>query len=108
MLGIPGLHILSLEVRSMAKLRLEIEVGPEELALRSAEGQAFALPLSFWRTLAEVLERSGYPELAEPISSALRALSEKEKLEEAKLQCMEAGLSPEEARRCREILLEEK
>ncbi len=92
----------------MAKLRLEIEVGPNELALRSAEGQTLALPLSFWRTLAEALEKSGHPELAAPISAALRALSEKEKLEEAKLRCMEAGLSPEESRRCREILLEEK
>jgi len=92
----------------MAKLRLEIEVGPKELALKSAEGQTLALPLSFWRTLAEALEKSGYPELAEPVFSTLRVLSEKEKLEEAKLRCMEAGLSPEEARRCREILLEEK
>lgn len=92
----------------MAKLRLEIEVGPNELALKSAEGRILSLPLSFWRTLAEALEKSGHPELAQPIATALRALAEKEKLEEAKLRCMEAGLSPEEARRCREILLGEK
>jgi len=91
----------------MAKLRLEIEVGSKELALRSAEGHTLILPLSFWRTLAEALEKSGHPELAEPIFAALRALSEREKLEEAKLRCMEVGLSPEEARLCREILLEE-
>lgn len=91
---------------AMGDVELEMKVEAGELRIRDLKsGENLRVFPAFWRALAEALEKSGYPNLARPIFTALELLEETEKLTEESLRCMEAGLSPEEARRCREILI---
>jgi hypothetical protein len=71
------------------------------------DGRRIPLPTSFWHSLAQALHEAGQPELAGRLEGAIAEAKAKRVRAEAKFRCMDPVFSPEEARRCHELLEED-
>lgn len=65
------------------------------------------LPDTFWHALADTLRDAGQPDLAGRLEQAIAEAEARRVRAEAKFRCMDPVYSPEEARRCQEVLGED-
>ncbi len=92
----------------MAKLSLALRIQADEEGLwLEDDGRRVPLPDSFWHALVEALRDAGQPELAERLDDAVAQAKANRVRSEAKFRCMEPAYSPEDARRCQELLKED-
>ncbi|MCX7844830.1 MAG: hypothetical protein N2507_05860 [Candidatus Bipolaricaulota bacterium] len=92
----------------MNALELILRASERELsAVEAASQQRLALPLAFWRELAEGLRSAGYPQLAAALERAVSAAQARERLLAEKLQCMEPAYDPAAQARCQTVLEED-
>jgi len=70
-------------------------------------GRTLMLPDAFWRSLAESLTEAGEATLASQVEAALNTVIAGRHREEAKQRCMDLVYSPEEYRRCQELIRED-
>ncbi|HAF71201.1 MAG: hypothetical protein XD60_0626 [Acetothermia bacterium 64_32] len=95
----------------MGELVLEVHVqGGREAGLWLEEVGAkrrISLPDAFWRAFSESLREAGEGALASQVEAALQALVAARRREEARRRCMDLVYSPEEYRRCQELIREE-
>ncbi|HEU67887.1 MAG TPA: hypothetical protein ENN53_01490 [Candidatus Acetothermia bacterium] len=92
----------------MEKLSVALRIQADEDGLwLEDDGRRVPLPVSFWRALAAALRDAGQPELAGRLHQAIEETGAKRIRSEAKFRCMDPAYSPEEARRCQELLKED-
>lgn len=92
----------------MERLQLELRMRADEDGLWLEDGgERISLPSSFWSALAYALREAGQPELARRLERVIEEARAKRARAEAKFRCMDPVYSPEEARRCHELLDED-
>jgi len=92
----------------MEKLCVALRVQADEDSLwLEDDGRRVPLPTSFWHTLVQALREAGQLELAGRLEGALVEAEAKRARAEAKFRCMDPAYSPQEARRCHELLDED-
>ncbi len=92
----------------MEKLCLSFRIQADEDGLwLEDDGRRVPLPGSFWHALAHALRDAGQPELAGRVERAYAESEERRARAQAKLLCMDPAYSPEQARRCSELLEED-
>lgn len=95
----------------MEELVLEIHVrGGKEADLWLWDVRAerrLTLSDAFWRYLSESLRERGEATLASQVEAALNRVVAGRRREEAKQRCMDLVYSPEEYRRCQELIRED-
>lgn len=92
----------------MEKLCVALRVQADEDGLwLEDDGRRISVPDTFWRALADTLRDAGQPDLAGRLEQAIAEAEAKRVRAEAKFRCMDPVYSPEEARRCQEVLGED-
>ncbi len=87
-------------------LSFTIQADEDDLWLED-DGRRVPLPGSFWHALAAALRDAGQPELAGRVERAHAESEERRARAQAKFLCMDPAYSPEQARRCHELLEED-
>ncbi len=70
-------------------------------------GRRVLLPGSFWQVLGRALREAGHADLASRVERVLVQAEQRRARLQAKFLCMDPAYSPEQARRCRELLEED-
>jgi hypothetical protein len=92
----------------MEKLCVALSIQADEDGLwLEDDGRRVSLPDSFWHALVEALRDAGQPGLAARLAQVIEESGAKRIRSEAKFRCMDPVYSPEEARRCQEVLGED-
>ncbi|GEM_PF-1517765 len=95
----------------MEELVLEVHVrGGKEASLWLWDVRAerrLTLPDAFWRSLSKSLREKGEATLASQVEAAINRVATSRRREEAKQRCMDLVYSPEEYRRCQELIRED-
>ncbi|QAA76550.1 MAG: hypothetical protein BIP78_0784 [Candidatus Bipolaricaulis sibiricus] len=92
----------------MDKLCVALRIQADEDGLwLEDDGRRVPLPGSFWHALAGALRDAGQPELAGRVERAHAESEERRVRAQAKFLCMDPAYSPEQARRCHELLEED-
>lgn len=92
----------------MEKLCVALRVQADEDGLwLEDDDRRVPLPDTFWHALADTLRDAGQPDLAGRLEQAIAVAEAKRVRAEAKFRCMDPVYSPEDARRCQEVLGED-